>query len=147
MTLKADGAIEQVSDSVITAKRLSLEGDDGIGNNLPILIDLQGGALNASAAGGRINIRELTGDLIVSQIVNTDGDVILNTAGSIVRFNADALVQGNLVDLTARTGSIGAAAPLRIDTGSASLVAWAVGSISLIEIDGDLNIISVISTT
>ncbi|NCC75650.1 MAG: calcium-binding protein, partial [Clostridia bacterium] len=145
-SLTAAGSIEQVSDSKILTRALTLSAGTGIGNNLPILVELKGGRLITSTTIGTIQVRDVAGSLVIDQI-HSSGTIILTSQASIQPYSPDSLISGGTVILQAPHGSIGTNGGLRIDTGAASIQAYAYGDIHLIEVEGDLAVISVISET
>jgi hypothetical protein len=141
----SNGSIERGGSdiAIITGKNITLWGKNGIGNNLELLIDLRGGVLNATAEQGRINIREINGDLVLHRVVNPGGDIILFADNSILSTGTDPLVKGRLIELTAGRGTIGSATqPLLIES-LTGLWALANGNINLKQVAGDLNLVKV----
>ncbi len=147
--LKSSTLIEQADNALITATSIKLQAATGIGTTLQLRIDLQGGQLDASTNSGVINIREVSGDIKVGQIIDLDGNVTLVAQGSLVPATAEALVQGNLLDLTAETGAIAAGTnvTLRINSSSAGVRAVAISDIHLTETNGNLTAISIVSSS
>ncbi|WP_460275384.1 leukotoxin LktA family filamentous adhesin [Celeribacter sp. ULVN23_4] len=109
-----------------------------------------GGVLNAVARDS-IDIRELTGDMIVDQITTTDrsvstgngvnGEVTLSAEGGIYAQDSGSLVTGTSIDLLAYDGGVGTEAQaLRILEDGASLVVLANEDVFIEETEGDLNL-------
>ena len=70
-TLLAQGSIEQQDSGetpVIRSSDLALYAGEGIGNDLPVRINLDGGAVTARTSSGDIRMEEITGDLTVREI-------------------------------------------------------------------------------
>ncbi|MBW8381479.1 MAG: hypothetical protein K0M69_03005, partial [Youngiibacter sp.] len=149
-TLDTDGRILQTSSTSITSKDIELLAGTGIGNGQPIYIELKGGSLKAVTDEGDISILEISGTLKITEVSTGDGKVWLTAQTGIVAASSETLVKGDFISLYAGTGGIGSAAALRVDTGTGAgsgMIAKAEGSITLKEIDGDMNILSIVSTS
>ncbi|MCR6666707.1 MAG: leukotoxin LktA family filamentous adhesin [Methyloversatilis sp.] len=134
---------------VITAQNLTLRAADGIGNTLaPMQIDMLGnGAVTAISARGDIGLREMSGDMRVSEVrtdnsgrvfLQADRDIVAAGSGNAVR------VQGGGVELISSSGQIGTDAQALVvqtqATPQGGLRATASGDIHLMQPDGDMQL-------
>lgn len=134
---------------VITAQNLTLRAADGIGNTLtPLQIDMLGtGAVTAISARGDIGLREMSGDMRVSEVrtdnsgrvfLQADRDIVAAGSGNAVR------VQGGGVELVSSSGQIGTDAQALVvqtqATAQGGLSATASGDIHLMQPDGDMQL-------
>ncbi|MFZ5505885.1 MAG: leukotoxin LktA family filamentous adhesin [Pseudomonadota bacterium] len=134
---------------VITAQNLTLRAADGIGNTLaPMQIDMLGnGAVTAISARGDIGLREMSGDMRVSEVrtdnsgrvfLQADRDIVAAGSGNAVR------VQGGGVELMSSSGQIGTDAQALVvqtqATPQGGLRATASGDIHLMQPDGDMQL-------
>ena len=104
-TIESEKAIYYKTSEPIISRNITLKAKAGIGINLPVLIDLQGGALKASTTNGNIHVKEVAGPLTVEQAISNNGNVRLEAETNITA-TANANVQGNLIELIASHGAI-----------------------------------------
>ncbi len=151
--LTADGAIYSNTDQPIVSWDLFLVAQQGIGGDLPLPISLGGGSLIAIAYAGDINIRETSGFLNIDQVYASAGNVRLEAKSGMKAVAKDEIsIIGKRIELITAYGSIGGDlngnSALRIDSGEgegAGLIASARGNINLTEVNGSLQVISVVS--
>lgn len=153
----AGGAISAESVSgVITAQNLTLRAESGIGSTQsPLQVDMLGnGAVRAVSASGDIGLREIAGDMRVTEVrtddsgrvfLQADRDIVASGSGNAVR------VQGGGVSLLSSSGRIGSDAQALVvqtqATAQGGLDALAAGSIHLMQPDGDMQLDKVESLT
>jgi Ca2+-binding RTX toxin-like protein len=159
--ITAGGEIRQETDEAyVTGKRIELEAATGIGAGSAIRTDVSDGAgagLKAVTNSGRIQVSEIAGSLPVDQVKSahdvygSGGQVTLTARDSIVVASGkQGLVEGGAITLITTTGGIGSASdPLNLDSG---VFQWdkvnvdARGDVHLKEMNGNLNIESIVST-
>ena len=111
--LSAGGKINPNNDgAAVGGRNITLTAGSGIGVSMPIQTDLAnglGGRLNATTTYGNIQINELSGDLILEQVLTSkaNGDVLLMADGNILAYSDTSLVRGGAITLTSRFGSVG----------------------------------------
>ncbi|MEW5819611.1 MAG: leukotoxin LktA family filamentous adhesin, partial [Cyanobacteriota bacterium] len=103
-------------------------------------IDLQGGALNATA-DNNIYITENNGDLVVEHVESYYGDTSLSTINGSIIDEFNVTVIGNNITLEANGGGIGLVTDfLNIDLNGGMLNAYAYGDIFIYENNGDIGL-------
>lgn len=137
----------------ITGQEINLAAGTGIGaadaggeGASPLNIELvNNGVVNAGTAEGDIRIHASKGDLTYGDVAGPE-TVSLSADMNIRGLSPDALIQGNLINLDARHGSIGinSSLPVRIDSGDGTggLIAGSASDMFIREISGDLYLVS-----
>lgn len=152
------GSIQQLSPTAIAyTSALNLKADQGIGtadrairsgyqaaNGVDVTGTLAGATtLKLETRAGGVYLTQIEGQARVDKFTSQLGDARLVSDGGITALNANSLVKGNRIELTANAGAIGSLVnPLGIQAGSTAdgdgLKATAAGDIGLRQTAGDL---------
>ena len=148
VSISTGKSIKSNTDLAIVAGEILLTAGTGIGLDLPIGVELDGGTISASTDSGDINIRELVGDLTVGLVRTNNGNVSLEAVNDL---KSSGLIEGKRVELLSHYGAIygidGISGLLKLKTGKGEdqgLIAQAQGNIDLNSIE-DLKVISISS--
>jgi Ca2+-binding RTX toxin-like protein len=146
------GEIEQINEAaLITARNLTTNAANGVGNERPLNVSFTGSTLSATVGSGDINFVSNT-KVDVERAVASNGDVFITAEGNVNFIGNESLgnvVKGGRVEIVSNSGRIGTVGNrLLIDTGEDfqaddGLVAIASGGVHVEEIDGDLGLITV----
>lgn len=145
-TLTANGGMGSLNDDArIIGNQISMSSSAGaIGTaDAPVRVELvNGGALTASGRDG-VSVSATRGDLLISSVTASQGDVNLMADGQIRATGAGTSVTGNNVSLVSLSAGIGdLATPLVVETQgtTTTLSARAAGDIHLKEATGDMRV-------
>jgi Ca2+-binding RTX toxin-like protein len=145
----AGAEIRVTSDTTrITSEQVTLSARAGIGEDSPVRMDVkEGGWVSAFTNTGDIELVEISGDMTLGYVGTTGvGRVVLEADGGLMAYDGNSLVQGNKVELNAKSGGIGSSSQwLRVDSAvgidhgeNAGLDARATDDIYVKETEGDL---------
>ncbi|MDX2182860.1 MAG: leukotoxin LktA family filamentous adhesin [Gemmatimonadaceae bacterium] len=138
------GSIELVSEfGAVRGTNISLSAATGIGSEVaPVVTEAVGGAVSATTLSGDVALRTRNGDLVLSRVGTSDGDVWLNADGSLLGAvgSIEPHVEGRNLNLNAALGGIGTETQaLMIATGTGGVLnARAFDDIHLAQETGDL---------